>query len=77
MSDVDMGLIKSIRALFGPDREVTLTIEATTDFGLNATESKKEYVARLSKAIANLERGEKVELSEQALDEMVLERLKR
>jgi hypothetical protein len=77
MSDLDMGLIESIRALFGPDRELTLTIEAASDFGLNATETKKQYLMRLTKAVANLEKGEKVVLSESDLDEMVLERLKR
>jgi hypothetical protein len=77
VSELDMRLIERIKALFGKDREITLTIQAATDFGLTRTESKKEYLARLEKAIANLEKGNTVELNEAQLDEMVLQRLKR
>lgn len=77
MSELDMGLIETIKRLFGPDRDLTLTIEATSDFGLNTTETKEQYIARLNKAVANLEKGSTVTLTEHELDELVLERMKR
>jgi len=77
MSELDMGLIETIKRLFGPDRELTLTIEAASDFGLTATETKEQYLARLTKAVANLEKGNTVTLTEQQLDELVIDRMKR
>ena len=77
LSELDMRLIKRIKALFDPDREITITIKDSTDFGLTGAESKKEYLERLEKAIKNLEKGKKVVLSEKELDEFVLQQLKR
>jgi len=77
MSELDMGLIETIKRLFGPDRELTLTIEAASDFGLTAIETKEQYLARLTKAVANLEKGSTVTLTEQQLDELVIDRMKR
>lgn len=77
VSELDMRLIERIKALFGKDREITLTIQVATDFGLTRTESKKEYLTRLEKAIANLEKGNTVELTEAQLDDIVLQRIKR
>jgi hypothetical protein len=62
--------------LFDKDRELTLTIRSSTDFELTRTESKKAYFQRLDKAIANLEKGHAVKLSEADLDATVVERLK-
>ncbi len=77
VSELDMRLIERIKALFGQDREITLTIKDASDFGLTAKETKDQYFARLEKAIKNLEQGRKVELSETDLDELAFQRLKR
>lgn len=77
MSELDMGLIETIKRLFGPDRELTLTIEAASDFGLSASETKEQYLARLTRAVHNLEKGSTVTVTEHELDNMVLDRLKR
>ena len=76
VSELDMDLVERIKRLFGKDREITLTIQSATDFGLTKPETKKAYLARLERAIKNLEAGERVELSEEELDAMVLQRLK-
>ena len=77
LSELDVSLIKRIKALFGEDREVTLTIQAGAAPGGAKTETKKAYFARLEKAIANLEKGKRVEMSEAELDDLVLQQLKR
>lgn len=77
LSELDMGLIKRIKALFGDEREVVLTIQAEVSNDLVKTESKKEYLSRLEKAITNLEQGKKVEMSEAQLDDFVLQQVKR
>lgn len=77
VSELDMGIIENIKRLFGADKEVMLTIESSTDFGLNATETKEQYFQRLENAIENLEKGKKVTLTEQEMDEMVLQQLKK
>jgi tRNA A37 methylthiotransferase MiaB len=63
VSELDATMLKHIRHLFSSDEEITLTIQSASDFGLNKQETKKEYFARLKKAIANIEGGEKVELT--------------
>lgn len=73
---MDMDLLNKIKRLFDKDRELTLTIRSSTDFDLTRTESKKAYLQRLEKAIANLEKGRAVKLSEADLDATVGERLK-
>jgi len=77
LSELDMGLIKRIKALFGDDREIMLTIQAEASNDLTRAESKKEYLTRLEKAITNLEKGKKVEMSEAQLDDFVLQQVKR
>jgi hypothetical protein len=77
LSELDMGLIKRIKALFGDEREVLLTIQTEASNDLAKPESKKEYLTRLEKAIANLEKGKKVEMSEAQLDDLVLQQVKR
>lgn len=77
LSELDMRLIERIKQLFGNDREITLTIQATTDFGLTKAESKRDYLKRLERAVENLEKGRKVELTEAELDDLVLQRVKR
>ncbi|HNA33024.1 MAG TPA: hypothetical protein PKH36_11445 [Flavobacteriales bacterium] len=76
ISELDMDLLERIKRLFGRDREVTLTIRSATDFGLTKRETKKAYLARLERAIKNLEEGRRVELTEEELDGIVLQRLK-
>lgn len=71
-----MELLNKIKRLFSKDRELTLTIRSSTDFELTRPESRKVYSQRLEKAIANLEKGNSVQLSEADLDALVIERLK-
>jgi hypothetical protein len=75
VSELDMAIIERIKQLFGVNREITLTIESSNDFGL--TETKEQYFQRLRKAIDNLENGRKVSLSEHELNELVLQQLKK
>ncbi|MCW5900691.1 MAG: hypothetical protein KIT10_15650 [Flavobacteriales bacterium] len=77
VSELDAQLIDRIKKLFGKDREITLTIQSATDFGLSKAESRKDYLSRLERAIKNIEAGEKVVLTEAQLDELVLQRMKR
>lgn len=76
VSELDMDLLNKIKSLFAKDRELTLTIRSSTDFELTRAESKKAYLQRLDKAIANLEKGNSVKLAEADLDALVIERLK-
>ncbi|MBX2972075.1 MAG: hypothetical protein KF797_03140 [Flavobacteriales bacterium] len=76
VSELDMDLVERIKRLFGKDREITLTIRSATDLGLTKPESKKVYLDRLERAVKNLEAGKRVELSEEELDGIVLQRLK-
>lgn len=76
VSELDMDLVEQIKRLFGKDREITLTIRSAIDFGLTKPGSKKVYFDRLERAIKNLEAGERVALSEEELDGIVLQRLK-
>jgi hypothetical protein len=76
VSELNMDLLNKIKRLFDKDRELTLTIQSSTDFELTRPESKKAYFQRLEKAIANLEKGNSVKLSEADLDALVIERLK-
>jgi hypothetical protein len=76
VSELDMDLLNKIKRLFDKDRDLTLTIRSSMDFELTRTESKKAYFQRLDKAIANLEKGHSVKLSEADLDATVVERLK-
>ena len=77
VSELDAQLIERIKKLFGKDREITLTIQSATDFGLSRTESRRDYLMRLENAIKSIEAGGKVVLTETQLDEMVLQRMKR
>lgn len=57
VSEMDMDLLNKIKGLFAKDRELTLTIRSSTDFELTRTESKKVYLQRLNKAVADLEKA--------------------
>lgn len=76
VSELNMDLLNKIKRLFDKDRELTLTIRSSTDFELERALGKMAYFERLEKAIANLEKGKSVQLSEAELDSMVIERLK-
>lgn len=77
VSELNMDLLNKIKRLFDKDRELTLTIRSSTDFELERVETKKDYFNRLEKAIANLEKGKAVKLTEAELDALVIERLKK
>ncbi len=77
VSELDIYILESIKELFKKDSEITLTIQSATDFGLTKSESKKEYFARLKKAIKNIEEGNVVSFSEGELDELVMKQLKK
>ncbi len=76
VSELDTDLLKAIKRLFGKNVEVTLTVRSTDEHEAPRAESKKSYLARLEKAIKNLEKGATVKFSEAELDNFVLDRLK-
>lgn len=76
LSELDADLLKKIKALFGKDREVVLTISTSGGSRTVAKETGKAYLSRLSKALKNLDAGRGRSLTESELDAIVLERLK-
>ncbi|MBS1568582.1 MAG: hypothetical protein JST45_03985 [Bacteroidetes bacterium] len=76
LSELDTDLIAKLKRLFGKDKEVNVTIQSVEPDAFSRKESKKAYLARLEKAVRNLERGERVEMSTAELDAFFLEKLK-
>jgi len=70
VSDLDVGFIKAIKTLFKKDSEIEITISSATDFGLNITETKEEYIARIIKAAKNVENGHVVSFTDNDLDKL-------
>ncbi len=70
VSDLDVGFIKAIKTLFKKDSEIEITISSATDFGLNKTETKEEYIARIIKAAKNVENGRVVSFTDNDLDKL-------
>ena len=64
VSDLDLDFIKAIKAQFKKEREIEITVSSATDFNLNKTETKDEYIARTKKAIKNVEKGNVVAFTE-------------
>ncbi|MBS1945796.1 MAG: hypothetical protein JST98_11530 [Bacteroidetes bacterium] len=76
LSELDTDMLLKIKRLFGKDKEVRVTIQTVESDPFSRKESAKGYVARLEKAIKNLERGERVEMNPAELDAFFLEKLK-
>ena len=70
VSDLDVAFIKAIKSLFKKEREIEITVSSATDFGLNKTETKEEYIARIKKAIKNAGKGNVVSFTEEELDKL-------
>lgn len=70
VSDLDVGFIKAIKTLFKKDSEIEITISSATDFGLNKTETKEEYITRIIKAAKNVENGHVVSFTDNELDKL-------
>ena len=70
VSDLDVDFIKVIKSLFKKDREIEITVSSATDFSLNKTETKEEYIARIKKAIKNVEKGNVVSFTEEEFDKL-------
>ncbi len=72
VSDLDADFIKAIKTLFKKDREIEITVSSASDFdfGLNQTETKEEYIARILKAANNVERGNVVSLTEDEFEKV-------
>jgi len=70
VSDLDIDFIKVIKSLFKKEREIEITVSSATDFGLNKTETKEEYIARIKKAIKNVEKGNVVSFTEEKFDKL-------
>jgi len=70
VSDLDVDFIKVIKSLFKKDREIEITVSSATDFGLNKTETKEEYIARIKRAIKNVEKGNVVSFTEEEFDKL-------
>jgi len=70
VSDLDIDFIKAIKSLFKKEREIEITVSSATDFGLNKTETKEEYIARIKRAIKNVEKGNVVSFTEEEFDKL-------
>ncbi|NTW34401.1 MAG: hypothetical protein HGB12_17565 [Bacteroidetes bacterium] len=70
VSDLDVDFIKAIKSLFKKEREIEITVSSATDFGLNKTETKEEYIARIKKAIKNVGKGNVVAFTEEEFDKL-------
>jgi len=70
VSDLDVDFIKVIKSLFKKDREIEITVSSATDFDLNKTESKEEYIARIKRAIKSVEKGNVVSFTEDKFDKL-------
>jgi len=57
VSELSSDFLKSVKSLFKKDAEIEITVSNFDDFGLNKTETKEEYWARINKAIDNVEKG--------------------
>lgn len=75
--DLNSEFIELIKKLFANSAQLQITITSSEDFGLLKKENNDEYLKRLQKAAADMEKGENiVRISEAELDEMVLSKLK-
>ena len=70
VSDLDVDFINAIKTLFKKDSEIEITVSSATDFGLNKTETKEEYIARIIKAAKNVENGHIVYFTDNELAEL-------
>jgi len=70
VSDLDVDFIKAIKSLFKKESEIEITVSSATDFGLNKTETKEEYIARIKKAIKNVEKGNLISFTEEKFDKL-------
>lgn len=67
VSELDESILQFIRQLFKGVEQITVTISSATDFGLNASETKEEYIARIKHAIRNLDEGKGISYTEKQL----------
>ena len=70
VSDLDIDFIKVIKSLIKKEREIEITVTSATDFGLNKTETKEEYIARIKRAIKSVEKGNVVSFTEEKFDKL-------
>ena len=70
VSDLDVDFVKAIKTLFKKDREIEITVSSASDFGLNQTETKEEYIARIIKAANNVAKGNVVSFTEDEFEKV-------
>ena len=70
VSDLDVDFVKAIKTLFKKDREIEITISSASDFGLNQTETKEEYIVRILKAANNVAKGNVVSFTEDEFEKV-------
>jgi len=70
VSDLDADFIKAIKTLFKKDREIEITVSSASDFGLNQTETKEEYITRILKAANNVANGNVVSFTEDEFEKV-------
>ncbi len=70
VSDLDVDFIKAIKSLFKKEREIEITVSSATDFNLNKTETKAEYIARIKKAIKNVEKGNVIAFTDKEFNKL-------
>lgn len=74
--DLNSNFLDAIKKLFSESRQLQITINSSEDFDLLKPETSKESLARLKKAVEDVEKNRNlVTISDSELDEMVLARL--
>jgi hypothetical protein len=71
VSELDGDFVKILKRLFKNDREITITVSSATDFGLNEVETKEQYIARIERALKNVESGKGLNYSEKEIEDML------
>ena len=54
-NELTLDFLENVKSLFGNEEVIEISISPLSDFGLTKKEGKKEYEARIAKAIKNLE----------------------
>ena len=69
-TDLNLNFLNALKSLFKKDEEIEITVSSATDFGLNKTETKEEYIARIKRAIKSVEKGNVVSFTEEKFDRL-------
>lgn len=62
-SELNVEFLKAVKSLFDGDRELEISIQATTDSTTKVEETKAQYISRLEKSAEEVEQGKVVRFS--------------